>query len=262
MKNLTNLTSETIILTDFHGVSVLPGETIDGLAFGESDLRASEDVIHNLLHSLMSLSDGTNTWTGIKALDILRGYTAQTTPDGKMIVTTSDRPPNTYRYYSSKGDNLQTGKIGEGAHMTFWVPPGEMMSIDVQYIENIWAKDGQAHYHGVEDHCHLDVVVVCPAGVPFEAPSHDGNYDFDGTQWIANTTNSGKYFIIGSETVVYRFVNKYPLMKNANFAYIDVPEPQFLPTPYILRTIVHNGNATDHIRVCCVYGSYRVHTIN
>ena len=262
IRTLKNISGETIVLTDFQGISIAPNESIDGTQFGVNVLRESIDVNHNLLHGHLSCNDGFITSTGLQALNVIREAATQMTSDGKQIITASDRPANNYRYYTSRGDNMTTGKIGEGPHMTFWVPPGEMQSVDVQFVQDCYAKDGQAHYYGVEDHCHVEVQIICPAGVPFPAPTGNGNYDLVGTTWTPNITNTGKYYILGTETPVFRFVNMYPLMKDAHLAYIESAEPQFLPTPYIIRTTVHNTNTTNHIRVCFVFGMYRPVTIN
>lgn len=260
-RTLKNVGASPIVLSDLNGLTIAPNESVDGLQLGEFALRNSIDVVNGLVNDGLELFDGYTTTTGLRAVDIIRGTTNQATPDGKLIVTASDRPANTYRYFTTKGDDMTNHILGEGEDLNFWIAPGQSMTKDIQFLEDTYIKDGQVHYWNVEDLSFLDMVVVCPAGVPFPAPDHNGNYDLVGATWTPNGTNTGAYFILGTETVIFRFVNKYPLTKFDGFGYIESPEPQLFPTPYKFRITVFNNNTTDNLRASVVINMYRKHTI-
>ncbi len=263
IRTLKNISTGTLVLSDFHGLELAVNETTDGLQFGENELRNSIAIAHACLHNEMTISDGLNTFTGMPALDFIRGTSNQVTPDGKPLVTSSDRPKDTFRYYTSYGDNFTTGKIGEGNQLLFNVTANSQASVDVAFIEDVWVKDGTVHYSGVSDsHSELDVDIVVPAGIPFPAPGNNtGNYDFDGTNWIPNANNTGMYFILATETTIARYINGYPLTPGGWHGDITAPEPQKLPSPYIVRvTVYNNGNAA--LLATVILGTYRAHTIN
>lgn len=261
IRQLTNISAGTVVLTDMHGLSIASSETVDGLQFGEAELRLSNDVILNILQGKLTVHDGINTYTDGSAIDIIRGTSSQVTKDGKQIITASDRPLNTYRYFSTRGDDMTNHVIGEGEELTFLVPAGQTVQKDLQFLEDLYIKDGQVHYWGVEDYSHLDMTVVCPAGIPFQAPALNGNYDLVGTTWTPNANNTGAYFILQTETTIFRFVNHYPLTKFDGFGYIESPEPQLFPTPYKFRISVTNNNTTDNLRAAVLITMYRKHTV-
>jgi hypothetical protein len=263
IRELTNKTAIAIVLTDFQGISVAPDETINGLQFGEDTLKSSTSVLTNLLEGKLTLSDGKNTYQGTTAVDLLRGTANQVTADGKAIFTVSDRPKDTYRYFSSRGDNLVAGTVGDGVDLMFTVAPGATVAKDFQCIEGVYIKDGRAVYnHGNSNLSHLSMTLICPAGMPFPAPEANGNYDLVGGNWINIPDNTGNYFILPTETPLHRFINKLPMPSYTNLATVDSAEPQFLPTPYILRFEVYNGSdATTDLHCCVSIGMYRKRTI-
>lgn len=262
MKQIKNISESQIILTDFHGVTLEANEIFDGLAFGDQDLRDSKSIHTALLNGTLSISDGINEYQGLLGIDYIRGTSSQVTRDGKPIVTTSDRPRNTYRYVTSCGDDMVLHKVGEGTRAHLDIPPGETHHIDLQFLEDIYIKDGYCNYSSTSDISWLNVYVVCPAGIPFPAPSNNGNYDNINGTWTANTNNTGKYFILPIEMKLFRFVNKMPLPSFNNFAEVEAAEPSLMPTPYILRFEVYNGNdATSNMHCHIHTGTYRATTL-
>ena len=263
MKILTNISENTLVLTDFQGLELDSGETIDAFAFGEQALRDSASIASELLLGNLSISDNYNTYTGLNAIDFIRGTATQVTRDGKPIITMSDRPKNTYRYVTSCGDDMSLQKIGDGPRAHLDIAPDSTGQVDLQFIEDIYIKDGYCTYSSTSDNSWLDVYVVCPAGVPFPAPSNNGNFDYTNGSWVPNGSGTGAYFILGTETKLYRFVNKMPLPSYSNLAEVEAAEPSLMPSPYILRFVAYNGSdATENMHCHIHIGCYRKNTIN
>lgn len=261
-RTLKNEGTSTIVIADLNGLTIAPGESVDGLQLGEFALRDSLDVLNHIINGDLSVSDGINTFTDGAAVDLIRGTSSQVTKDGKQIITTSDRPANTFRYYTSAGDDMVNHVVGTGPQLAFWTAPGVTEHKDIQFLEDIYIKDGQVQYWGIEDHCWLDMEVVVPQGVPFQAPAYNGNYDLINGVWTPNATNTGAYFINpAAETTIFRFVNKYPMTKSEGFGYIESPEPQYFPTPYKFRIKMTNNNTTGNMRAVVTISTYRKTTL-
>jgi len=261
---LKNITLSTVVLPDFQGISVDAGEIIDGLQFGEQALRDSTSVAMSLLDGTLSVSDGFTTFLGNDALNLVKGIASQTTRDGKPIYTMSDRPKNTFRYLTSRSDDLVNNKVGEGSSLLFDVAPGVIQPIDMVFLEDIYIKDGYAQYGGsTSNNSWLSVVIVAPAGLPFPAPAGNGNYDNIGGTWTPNTSGTGAFFIVATETVINRFANHLPLSTFAHEANIEGAEPSLIPAGYILRILVDNGSdSTTNLEAAVYVGCYRRTTIN
>ncbi len=263
IRNLKNVSESILTLEDFQGQVIAPGETIDGLQFGEAILHDSISVADHIMDGDLEVNDGYQTYSGIQALDVIRGGALQLTPDGKTIFTMSDRPQDTIRFFTSCADNMTTQKIGEGDKLDFDVAAGQTVSKDLQFIEDIYIKDGFVNYKSYSNVSWLSVSIVCPAGLPFPAPALNGNYDFTGGQWVANETNTGRYFILGVETYLFRFANRLPMNTFTNREQIIAPEPQRIPSPYQLRITVFNGaDATANLLASFYVGGYRFITVN
>ena len=250
----------TVLLEDLDP-SILTKENIGlGNVDNTSDInKPISSAVQAALDLKQNLGSGAST--SCAHLTILSANTivSQVTKDGNQICTTSDRPKDKLWYYSSKGDDLVNHKIGEGNHMTFLIPPGEEYQNDMQFLEDVWIKDCQVHYWGVEDHCHFSVEIICPAGIHFPA-SGNGNCDYNGS-WVPNATGTGKYFILPTETLVNRFITSYAMMRDSHYGHIEAPEPQMIPYPYKIRFKVENMNTTDNLRACFIVGMYRNHTV-
>lgn len=264
-RQLKNISANVVTLADLQGVSIEPGQTIDGLQFGTEVLRNSNSVASALLAGTLVLLDNYTTYTGIAAVDLIRGSATQVTRDGKPIYTVSDRPKDTFRHFTSRGDDLVARKIGQGTRLAFDIAPGQTQSIDMQFIEDIYIKDGYATYgKSNSDDCTLSVGVWCPAGVPFPAPGgNTGNYDLIGSTWTANASGHGAYLILGTETHLFKFAVDLGLPTFNNIMEIESAEPQLIPSPYILRITLFNGaDSSSNLKSYVHVGMYRPHTIN
>lgn len=263
IRQLKNISAYSLHLTDFQGTTLDVGSSIDGLMFGTDTLRNSASVASALLASELSISDGFTEYFKTEAVDLIRGSASQVTRDGKPIITTSDRPKDHLWYLTSVSDNMQTGKIGEGRELKFSVAAGATASIDMQFTDSIYIKEGTCNYLSSSNDSYLNVSVVCPAGIPMPAKDNNGNYDLVEGTWTPNGTHTGAYFILAQETIIQRFVNKLPLPSFLNSTGVSAPESDLLPSPYILRITAHNGeDATAKLLAVVHIGCYRKATIN
>lgn len=261
---LKNIGAEVLSLQDFQGLTLNPDETTNGIQFGEQVLKDSTSVALAILQGTLSVSDGFTEYTGNDALNLVKGAASQLTRDGKPIYTMSDRPKNTFRYLTSRGDDIPNNKIGEGSSLLFDVAPGVIQPIDMTFLEDIFIKDGYAQYGGSDSNdSWLSVEAIAPAGFPFPATLGNGNFDNVGGTWVLNSTNTGAYFIINTETVINRFANRLPLFNFSHEVSIAGAEPSLIPAGYVLRILVNNGaTATTTLKAAVYLGCYRKTTIN
>jgi len=261
--NLTNVTDTEITLDDLRGTVIAPGETVDGLAFGEAELRASTSVATALLSGSLTLFDGFLTYTGNQALDLIRGYATQRTVDGKPITTVSDRPANTYRCFMGRGDDITSNPpvIGGGTPLVFDVAPGDAQVVNIHFADDVFIKDGEISFINAVLNTHLDVDVICPPNIPFPSPTHTGTLDRVGSSFVPNPTNTGAYMTAPVEVRLFRFINRMHLLGSGTRE-VHSPEPFQLFTPYFLRFTLTNPAGNDkNVQGGIVIGMYRVRTI-
>jgi hypothetical protein len=262
MKLLINTTANTIILEDLNGLTIEPGDSVNGESFGADALRLSADVLYHVTTGQLDVSDGFTTYHKLQAIDFLRGTPTQVGRDGKPILTASDRPQFTVWNTTNCGDNLVLGTRGGGETMDFEVAPGTSQSKDFQFIENVYLKEGTAWFSSPHKDCALSILIVCPAGIPFPAaPAYNGNFDLVDNTWVPNATNTGAYFILATETVLHRFINHLWLTPWEHMVNIKAPECDVLPSPYILRMVLTNTDTTGTLEARVNIMGYRPRTI-
>lgn len=262
VRNLINVSGVEVTLDDFNGLTIPVGETVDGLMFGETSLRSSLDVLAAIALGTLHVSDGTNEYEGERAISLIKGTPDQFTRDGKVITTTSDRPQDHYRYFTTCGDNWATQTRGDGECILFEVPPTEDQSIDVRFIDDTYLKDGSMLYSNADFGSWLRVDVLAPAGFPYPAKLKNGNYDVVAGQLVQNTTATGTYFVSATNTTVHRFINNMALYGiDRQREEIDTTEPNFIPKGWIIRLIVHNNGASATMRAAITLGMYRKITL-
>lgn len=259
IRQLLNVSGVEITISDLNGMVIPVDQSVDGLAFGETALRASNEVLVKLLTGHLSLSDGTNTYTGSTAIDVIKGTTDQLTRDGKRITTSSDRPIDHYRHITGYGDNMVTKQRGEGTELVFDVAPTSDQTIDVQFLDNVYIKDGSVLFQNAALDSRLTIETFAPAGIPFPA-ANNGNTDLVGATFVANTMHTGKYWTLGTETRLFRFVNKLHILGNGRED-VTSPEPVLVPTPYITRFTLHNAGTVSNLSACINMGLYRKQTV-
>lgn len=262
IRNLINVSGSEILLPDFNGLTIAAGDTVDGLMFGESILQASLDVIKAIASGILQVSDGANTYEGDRAVNLIKGTADQLTRDGKVIITTSDRPQDHYRYFTTCGDDWDMQSRGTGTCILYSIPPSTEEVKDVRFIDDIYLKDGSMLYLGADMGSWLRVDVVAPAGFPFPAKAKNGNYDIVNGSAVLNATNTGSYFILPQETTVHRFINKMAMFATGREREnIDTAEPNYIPKGWIIRLKIHNASATETIKATITLGLYRKITL-
>lgn len=264
MKVLTNLTQDTLILTDFCGMEVAAGDSFEGECFGTQTLRDSVDIQLALLQNKLNLFDGVNTLTGQQAVDSIRGYAVQTTRDGKQIVTASDRPKDFYRCYTGRSDDVVSDpkRIGEGDIIHLIASAGQSVSFDVRFVDDVYIRDGEIRYLNAGFDSHLDCEIICPAGVPFPSPAKTGTLDLVDGQFVPNANNTGAYMTAPEEVKLFRFINKMHLIGSDNVNPVGSPEPFLLYYPYFMRFTLHaDPEITGVLKSAITLGLFRKKTI-
>lgn len=107
------------------------------------------------------------------------------------------------------------------------------------YVDNNWVKpvplDGSiTPTHGF---------AATPRLMP-RTFSHDGDWDYDGTNLIPNYAGTGGYKISDIERYVHRFVNKLPVCGSNPYFALTSDESIELPSGYALRIECHNVSNT------------------
>ncbi len=259
---LTNVSGSEIVLADMNGLAIPAGDTVNGLVFSESILMGSSDVLHALLNGTLSLNDGSASYTGMEAVDVLKGLTTQYTKDGKQIFTASDRPKDHYRHFTGRGDDVALGKIGQGERIHLIAEPGQTATLDVKFVDDVYIRDGKIRYLNAGFDSHLNIDVVCPPGVPFPAPNGNGTLDRVGGQFVPNANGTGTYMTAPVEVVLFRFLNEFHLVGSEEIDEIDSPEPFMLYAPYFLKvSIGADPEITGPLKAAITIGMYRKKTV-
>ncbi len=241
IRNLKNATDTTIVLADLKGLTIEPGETVDGLSFGEAALRASVDVLEQILHGYLEVGDGTVWYTANAGIDLIKGTTHQLTRDGKRIFTASDRPQDHYRHFTGAGDDMVGGIRGGGTQLVWSVnPPEDPEHIDVQFLDDVYLKDGHIKYVNAPMGSYFHVETFVPPFVPFPAPDLNGNTDIVEGVPVANGTGTGTHWRSNVEVLVNRFINKLPLLGTGEREAYSA-EPVLIHTPFKTRFSVHRA---------------------
>jgi hypothetical protein len=155
---------------------------------------------------------------------------------------------------------MVTQTKGDGAELVFDVAPLSDQVKDIQFVDNVYMKDGTILFVDADIDSRLTIETFAPAGIPFPAPASNGNMDLVGTVWTPNTTHSGKYFVLPVEMKLFRFVNGLHIL-GAGSAEVTSPEPVLIPTPYITRFTLHNASTVKTLKACINMGLYRKSTI-
>lgn len=191
----------------------------------------------------------------------------------------------TYVVWSGAGDNLTTHELGGGDLLNFDMVPGQAtVSKDVKFVPQhgrVWINEGYLRFENAGSGDHICSVIVAPpsqlqqlanldlivednwikyssggpgtgthgfAATPILVPrtySHDGDWDYDGTNLLPNFAGTGNYKISDIERVVHRYINRIPVRGTCpvyfNMASDDTAEIIY---PYFVRIICYNNSNT------------------
>lgn len=255
---LKNISANPISLPDFQGMVLQPGEITDGLQFGEDKLKFSVSIAEELLHRNLAVTDGYGEMTGMQGLYLIQGFPSRTTLVGTPLVTSSDRPEGCKVYWTGRADDVVNHIDEQGAPFLFNVDAGQEITLDAEFNEDIWVKEGKIYHTPAELGSYITITIVAPAGFPYPAVYGNGNYDMVQGVPVPNANNTGTIFIQTVETAYMTYINQYPLLSLGR-GEISSPEPDFLPKGYKIRMTVHNAHATDILKAAVVLFMYKKH---
>lgn len=197
----------------------------------------------------------------------------------------------TYVIWTGAGDNLTTHEIGAGDLLNFDMVPGQAStSKDIKFDSQhgrVWINEGYLRFENagsgdcasltimapatqLQQLANLDLIVednwvkyssggpgtgthgfaATPVLVP-RTYSHDGDWDYDGTNLLPNFAGTGGYKISDIERTVHKYINCIPCRGTCpvyvNMASDDTAE---LVYPYFIRITFNNvSNSTWNAQV-------------
>jgi hypothetical protein len=259
IRTFKNIGASDLTLTDFHGKFVAVGEEFDGLSGTEQDLKDSAAIAAQLLAGNLSLYDGYNTYYGLDSVKVVQGASEQVTRDGKRIFTASDRPKDHFRCFAGRGDDMVNHKIGLGPNIHLIADPGQTVTLDINFIDAVYIRDGEITYLDAGFDSHLSVDIICPANTPFPSMNRTGTLDLDSTSgtFVANTNGTGAYQTVPVEISLFRFINNLHLVGTSQNK-IESPEPFLLQPIYHMRfTVQADPDLTAPLKAAVTMGLYR-----
>lgn len=255
---ITNVTTQNLTLDDFYGKIVLPGEQF--LAEDIAALRSSTAVALALLDRKLQIYNGSITVSGIEALNILHSASAQVTKDGKSIITASDRPKDTFRYFSGRGDDIINNKVGFGDELLFSVNAGQTVSKDIKFNKDVYIKDGCILFENAALGSFLTIEAICPPNTPFPSLTKTGTLDLVNGSFVPNNEGTGAFMTVPIEIVLNRFINRMYLLGSGKLE-VTSPESFMLNSLYYLRYTLYNSSQDQVLRTSIMMGMYRATTV-
>ena len=264
-KLVTNTTQSNLTITDLNGVVIEPAETIDLNMFDKYLVFNSVSLVAHLASGDLLFNDGTNNVSPNEAINIIKDSKQSFLLDdsGRQYVVTTTRPLDTVLHYTSVGDTFVSpynGTIGNGSNLHFTVAPGATTTKEIQFIEDIMFLGGKSLAYDAEPGSYGNAEIAVPAGMPYPAKNNNGNYDYTNGQWVQNQTNTGKYFISGTDTIIHRFVNQLPLGKYSTDV-LQASEPSKVPSGYKIRVTIHNASTTADLHTSILLTIFRKTTV-
>jgi len=190
----------------------------------------------------------------------------------------------TYSVWAGAGDNMDTGKLGDGNLLHINTEVGvPVSSIDVKFHPDngrVWIHEGYLKFNNgglgdcvsadiissvsmmqqsVELNCNIVDEWIVPANeigsgthgfasTPTLIPrsfSNDGDWDYDGETLSPNLDGTGGYKISSIEHIIHRFINKIPCFGNCDTYFsMSSDETIEIPQGYLLRITTTNGSDT------------------
>lgn len=253
-----------VVLPDFLSITVQPQESIDISGYQKFQIQNSIDLVSALIEQRLILNDGLTDISSTEAVSIVRGVLPirSTTPDGKIYTVNSARPLDAYYYVTGSGDDVINQIVGEGEALTYDIAPGQTVSVDAAFTEDVMFLGGMCNYDNAEAGCWLKGEIIAPPYHPFIALDGDGNMDRmgDGT-FVPNTNGTGKWQIYPVEMVAFRFINRMPMAGNNRGIKVVGPEPSTLCKDYIVRVTIHNASSVKNLTAQVTLEMYRRHTL-
>lgn len=161
--------------------------------------------------------------------------------DNKPYVRAEVRPLNKTGYFTSAGDDIQNGLVGEGDRIDwdFSNTDHDVISesgykrkvIDLQFLDEVSLRGGHINYKDSADECKISAGIVCPTS----------GYYYD---------NNDQLKVATEDTWVQRYLNKFD-MDGTGYVNIDsdTASPE-IPTSYKMRfqidTLASDSGSRGH----------------
>ena len=156
------------------------------------------------------------------------GDSAFRTNDGIPKIYVTHRPHETTTVFMGCGDDYDNGVIGDGPKILFDLLATDISkTIDLQFITDVFIKDGMMHTVNAPFGACLDISVVAPNG--YVMPAH-------------HPTMAGYTF--SEETILSRYGVKIPLLDSGWFP-LDTEDRGQIYAGMILRLTVHNSDPAN-----------------
>ena len=139
-------------------------------------------------------------------------------------IHSSPRQESTFLYFTGKGDNIESGKIGDGESLFLSNTSGlSEVSTVVSFTENVFLKDGYFFWENAAHGDEVSLEVFLPGNTPFPHPTEAGNsIIINGVpQYITasptpDSTWTGTHVFSPYDITMFRFVNSFSLIGSNN----------------------------------------------
>lgn len=194
-------------------------------------------------------------------------------PDGTEKLSNTPRPEGTFLYFTSAGDDIENGVIGKGSHLVIdnTIDSVSERSVEVQFLDDIYLKDGYAFWENATCGDYLDCEVVLPANTPMPIDTKNGNADLVNGRvtyiTMSPTPDStwvGNYMMLPTDYVVNRFVNSFHLLgTNTTGIVLESSDAVLINNFLKIRVTYKNFKNEVNAKLKCVFTieCYRERTV-
>lgn len=229
-RTIKNYTDEDLIIADL-GDIIIPANGAADLGGDERtlmDLASSDDLLKALAQGVekYQVFDGLRNLPFSQGIDLIRKIQRPTEVDelGRWVVRSDSRKSGWDTAFQGQGDNLATGKIGDGTPFRFdcsvppedtrWLTPDEdptipdgfaRQRIDWFFCDWTFAKEGTIYFYDVPKGSYCDFWLVAPPGAVFNRKKLDAQQEVQSFNFP-----SGNRFVKFMHWVI-----KYPIEGNA-----------------------------------------------
>lgn len=264
-KLITNKTTFRIELTDLDETHIQPGQTIDlETSYDDRAVRTSICLVENLANGNLLFSDGSKDLTANEAIQIVRGGSPlfNTTTDGKIFVSPTNRPANTFAYFTGAADDAAGNRIGKGDQFTFEVAPGGTVTKTIEFTELVYFMGANCFFQDAEFGSKCDMTVWAPAGAPISTTGKNGNYNIDANGVLTPAPGwNGNCFVLPMAVPVNKFVNNYFIMGSEGEAIWTSPDVARLFKGWYMKMTFTNVSATKTLKAVVNANMYRIHSV-
>lgn len=194
-------------------------------------------------------------------------------PDGTEKLSNTPRVEGTFLYFTSAGDDVVNGIVGGGEHLVInnTIDPTVSKTITVQFIDDIYLKDGIAFWEKAQCGDYLDVEILLPANTPLPIDTKTGNADvvngvvnYITMSQTPDSTWTGNYILMPVDYVVNRFVNKFLLLgTNTTGIVLESSDAVLIPKIFKVKVTYANFKGIINPDITCVFTieCYRERTV-